>query len=469
MAFFRRLFQKSDPEDDAVEPAAEQADVPAEETGALGEPPTPVEAGSASASAPETAEMVPVDSSRQTAPLEERTPPAPEHEPVEEAALEVAEAPAEGSAERPAEEPTVDQDDSGWQESTSTPTMPRVVLDLPAPAPAAQESEGELLADAGTDAPDTVAEPPDEVLAVEQAAPADHEVWAIDPAEREPEGFDEEEGTRPLTMADVPALAALRSRRSLAASALRDIGRVRSVNQDSVFALITTVPRETTDVSIGLFIVADGMGGHQGGEVASRLAVGTVARYVLAELIAPALADGTTEALQPLIIAAVQEANRTIWEHAQSVGSDMGTTCTVALLLGRALYVGHVGDSRAYLATPTGMRLISNDHSTVGRLIQLGQLDPSEAREHPLRSQLYRTVGQHPEVLVDFIYQPIGDATHLLLCSDGLWGMLDEEVLYDVLEHTVWPQDTCRELVARANLAGGDDNISAVVVTLPSQ
>jgi PPM family protein phosphatase len=236
-----------------------------------------------------------------------------------------------------------------------------------------------------------------------------------------------------------------------------------------VFTLITSVPREGSDLAIGLFVVADGMGGHHGGEIASRMAISTVAHYVLAELVAPALADGTTEAIQPLIVGAVQEANRAIWEHAQSIGSDMGTTCTVVLLLGRALYIGHVGDSRAYLATPNGLKLITNDHSTVGRLIQLGQLDPDEAREHPLRSQLYRTVGQQPEVAVDYIYQPLGDATHLLMGSDGLWGMIGDDVLLDVLEHTIWPQDACHELIARANLAGGDDNITAIVVSIPSQ
>ena len=278
-----------------------------------------------------------------------------------------------------------------------------------------------------------------------------------------------EEGTRPLTAADIPMLAAVRSHRGLAAGALRDVGRVRSANQDSLFSLITSLPREGNDLAMGLFIVADGMGGHHGGEIASRMVISTVARYVLADLVIPALADGTAEALQPLIIAAVQQANRAIWDHAQSIRSDMGTTCTVALLMGRALYIGHVGDSRAYLATPTGLKLITNDHSTVGRLIQLGQLDPSEAREHPLRSQLYRTIGQQPEVAVDFIYQPIGDATHLLLGSDGLWGMLGDEVLLDVLEHSIWPQDACHELIARANLAGGEDNITAIVVTLPAQ
>jgi serine/threonine protein phosphatase PrpC len=259
-----------------------------------------------------------------------------------------------------------------------------------------------------------------------------------------------------------------RARRGLAAAALRDIGRVRAINQDSVFALLTSVPRESGDLPVGLFIVADGMGGHDGGEIASRMAIAAVTRAVLADLLIPALAGNATAALQPLIVSAVQEANRDIWEHARAAGSDMGTTCTAALLVGHTLYLGHVGDSRAYLLEPGGLRCITSDHSAVGRLIQLGQLDPAEAREHPLRSQLYRTVGQAPEVAVDFIHQPLGDASHILLCSDGLWGMLGEDAMRDVLAQSDWPHDACRELIAQANLAGGEDNISAVVVTLPA-
>jgi serine/threonine protein phosphatase PrpC len=339
-------------------------------------------------------------------------------------------------------------DDTAWWEEAS-PGVPAATLNR------STDSDGSGSAESGLVESETILERDAEAEA--EQAPQTAELIGL------------EDGTRPLTAADIPMLAALRSHRGLAAGALRDVGRVRSANQDSLFSLITTLPREGSDLAMGLFIVADGMGGHHGGEIASRLAISTVAQHVLADLVMPALADGTTEALQPLIIGAVQQANRAIWNHAQSIGSDMGTTCTVALLMGRALYIGHVGDSRAYLATPTGLKLITSDHSTVGRLIQLGQLDPSEAREHPLRSQLYRTIGQQPEVAVDFIYQPIGDATHLLLASDGLWGMLGDDVLQDVLEHTIWPQDACHELIARANLAGGDDNITAIVVTLPMQ
>ena len=406
---------------------------------------------------------------------EDEAPAEPDHAPAvavaEPAAAAQAEEQDDAHAEpaapatdaQPDREPAAEEDRPWWEEAdtaTSQATVERAAVY--GTAPLAPLPEEETPKEAMPDVP------------AEQAAPAlaeaagQAEDGVVEPAAATQAGGAEEDGTRPLTTADVPALVALRSRRGLSSAAQRDIGRVRSINQDSVFAFLTTLPRETSDITLGLFIVADGMGGHDGGEVASRLAVTTVARNVLSELVLPALSDSVSEALQPLIIAAVQDANRAIWEQAQAVGSDMGTTCTVALLLGQALYIGHVGDSRAYLATPTGMKVITNDHSAVGRLIQVGQLDPAEARDHPLRSQLYRTVGQHPEVLVDFVYQPLGDATHLLLCSDGLWGLVDDDILLDVLEHSFWPQDACRELIARANLAGGDDNISAVVVTLPA-
>ncbi len=297
----------------------------------------------------------------------------------------------------------------------------------------------------------------------EEQKPADQTEPASDSDEEEVEY-----GTHKLSLESVPALIAQQSQRGLAVSVLRDVGRIRQINQDSVFALLTTLPREGTDVSLGLFVVADGMGGHDGGEVASRLAIRTVAHEILSQLVIPALDDTITEALQPLMISAVQEANRVIWEHAQSVSSDMGTTCTAVLLLGRALYIAHVGDSRAYLLEAGGLRTLTDDHSAVGRLIQLGQLDPSEAREHPLRSQLYRTVGQQPQVQVDFIYHRLDESSHLLVCSDGLWGMISEEQMQQTLLHYTWPQDACHELIALANLAGGEDNISAVVVTLPS-
>lgn len=274
-------------------------------------------------------------------------------------------------------------------------------------------------------------------------------------------------GTQLLERDALPSLRRVHSAQGLAAMAARDIGRVRSANQDSVFSLLTSLPREGGDVAMGLFIVADGMGGHEGGEIASRLAVRTVVHQVLAQLVLPALDDGEIEALQSLMITAVQEANSVIWAQAQAQGTDMGTTCTAVLMMGHGLYIAHVGDSRAYLYGPEGLRQLTTDHSTVGRLIALGHLDSSEAREHPLRNQLYRTVGQQSQISVDFVYQPAASGTHLLLCSDGLWGLIDDPLLAKALESHLWPQDACNELIALANLAGGEDNISAVVISLP--
>ncbi len=277
----------------------------------------------------------------------------------------------------------------------------------------------------------------------------------------------EEDGTRQIGHDYQPALTLRRSTQGFAAAALRDIGRVRDTNQDCVLAMIMTLPREGADVPVGLFIVADGMGGHQGGEVASRLAVQTVLTNVLERLVLPVIEDGLLEALQPLMIESVQEANAAIWRESQALGSDMGTTCTAALVIGHGLYVAHVGDSRCYVCEPGGLRQLTTDHSTVGRLIALGQLDPDEAREHPLRNQLYRTVGQQPQVAVDFVYHQLNNCSHIVLCSDGLWSMVEEKAIEQALQHSPWPHDVCRELIALANLAGGDDNISAVVVSLP--
>lgn len=270
-------------------------------------------------------------------------------------------------------------------------------------------------------------------------------------------------GTRPLDPGRVAAQAA---GRQLVAAALRDIGRARAVNQDHVFAMTATLPREDSDMALGLFVVADGMGGHDGGEVASQKAVAAAVRHVLAELVAPALEGDVSVALRPMLVAALQEANRAVWDHGRMVGSDMGTTCTLALLLGHTLHIAHVGDTRAYLISADDIQQLTDDHSAVGRLIELGQLAEEEAREHPLRSQLYRSIGQQPEVAVDLVTAPVGEATHLLLASDGLWSLVGDAALAAVVRGAATPQAACAELVARANAAGGDDNISAVVVQL---
>lgn len=394
------------------------------------------------------------------APVDPETPPDPV--PPEAAPAAEAPEPPEDTPAAEAPEPPASVDwwaSSPHDETAPPPTNQSAVVQHAADA--APDPEAAPAADDDSETPTA----PQSVLAIEQAVAQFHDDAPDDaPAEA---GDAALEGTRQLDEASSPAIMAQSSAQGLAAMASRDIGRVRETNQDSALALITTLPREGSDMTVGLFIVADGMGGHHGGEIASRLAVRTIVHQVLSELILPTLDETMGEALQPLMISAVQAANRAIWEHGQAMGSDMGTTCTAVLLVGNGLYIAHVGDSRAYLYEPGGLRQLTTDHSTVGRLIQLGQLDPSEAREHPLRNQLYRTIGQQPQVPVDFLYQPIGVSSHLLLCSDGLWGMVDDGHIQQALSRSPWPQDACNELIALANLAGGDDNISAVVVSLP--
>jgi serine/threonine protein phosphatase PrpC len=302
------------------------------------------------------------------------------------------------------------------------------------------------------------------------AAPAEE----LDVADSAPE-LDDLEATRPLSAQHAPALVDVQfgsglpttaHEPGLLAAALRDVGQVRAINQDGVYALVSTIPRGESELLIGLFVVADGMGGHASGEVASRLAIATIARRVLSDLLVPALDENFGAGLQQLVVDAVTEANRVIWDYGQTIGSDLGTTCTMALVIGRTIYIGHVGDSRAYLIERGTLVQLTTDHSAVSRLIQLGQLDPLEAREHPMRSQLYRTVGQQPDVHVDLVQRPLGEASHLLLCSDGLWGMLDDPVLCATLLDADRPQDACRALIDLANAAGGEDNISAIVVHL---
>ena len=271
--------------------------------------------------------------------------------------------------------------------------------------------------------------------------------------------------TRSLA-SSVPQLATLLGERVLSAAALRDIGRERQENQDHCCAQIFTFPSDHNDLTQGLFIVADGMGGHHDGGYASKLALTTVMQAVLAEFMQPLL-GGERRAPQPVMQAAVQAANAAVYEAGQAAGNDMGTTCTAVLLDGQQLITAHVGDTRALLIGG-GVKQITTDHSAVGRLIAIGALTPEEAADHPLRSHLYRSVGQHPEVTVDVTTTTLHDESHLVVCSDGLWGLVPEAEIVDIVTEAPTAQLAARHLIARANLLGGHDNISAVVVTLPA-
>ncbi len=245
----------------------------------------------------------------------------------------------------------------------------------------------------------------------------------------------------------------------------QSVGKSRDHNEDYILAFSVTIGGEGNNYPFGLFVVADGMGGHQYGEVASAAAARTLAGYLLKRF-HPYLMDpskGMDEPLQDLMRAAIQESQRAVTQAAP--GS--GTTLTAALVLGQQMTIGHVGDSRAYVIRPDGRNdPITRDHSLVKRLEELGQISSDEAVAHPQRNVLYRAVGQGEVLEADIFTAPFPQPGHLLLCSDGLWSVVPDDNLFKIVKEAPNLQAACQDLVAAANNAGGPDNISVILVQL---
>ena len=245
----------------------------------------------------------------------------------------------------------------------------------------------------------------------------------------------------------------------------QSIGKQREHNEDCLFAFLVTTGGEANSTPLGLFIVADGMGGHQYGEVASSVAVRTMANYLLkrfhAYLINPS--EGMEEPLQEIMRSAITEAQRAVIQAAP--GS--GTTLTAALVLGQQMTIAHVGDSRAYAIRTDGrVEVLTRDHSLVKRLEELGQISPEEIAAHPQRNVLYRALGQGEVLEPDIFTTPFPQPGYLLLCSDGLWSVVSDDSLCALVTSAPNLHSACQNLITAANDAGGPDNISAVLVQL---
>lgn len=245
----------------------------------------------------------------------------------------------------------------------------------------------------------------------------------------------------------------------------QSVGKQREHNEDSLFAFSITIGNETNSVPLGLYIVADGMGGHQYGEVASNAAVRTVAGNILRKFI-PYISNQSKameEPLQELMRAVVSEAQHAVMQSAPGGG----TTLTAALVLGTQVTVAHIGDSRAYLLRPDRrIEALTRDHSLVKRLEELSQITAQEAAVHPQRNVLYRALGQGEMLEPDIFTAPFPQPGYILLCTDGLWGVLPEEYIYQIISESPNLQTACQNLVNAANTAGGPDNISVVLVQL---
>jgi serine/threonine protein phosphatase PrpC len=246
----------------------------------------------------------------------------------------------------------------------------------------------------------------------------------------------------------------------------QSVGKQRELNEDSLFALTATMAGNSGNLPFGLYIVADGMGGHQFGEVASNAAIRSVAGHIIGKFhpylfhIKP---DAMEESFQEIMQAAVREAQRSIQKEAP--GS--GTTLTAALVVGQQITVAHVGDSRAYFIYPDSrVEPITRDHSLVKRLEELGHITPEEAANYPHRNVLYRALGQGEILDPDIFTLGFPQPGYLMVCSDGLWGVITEQDLVRSINEAPTLQRACQNLVNAANAAGGPDNISVILAQL---
>lgn len=243
-------------------------------------------------------------------------------------------------------------------------------------------------------------------------------------------------------------------------------GKVRQVNQDTVYAWAS----ESQDGEPrALTVVADGVGGQRAGEVASRIAVDA-----LVQALEPMLrGDSITrplagEMLTMLLYNAISNANDSVRLKARTAPeafSDMGTTLSCVLILGQQAIIGNIGDSRVYRLSSFGLSQITQDHSLVAALVAAGLLTPDEATHHPRRNVLTQVLGPQPSIYPDLKVVHLDPGDWLLLCSDGLWGVIQgEREMERLLRQSAEPQQAVRDLIAAANEGGGYDNIGLAVV-----
>ena len=269
-------------------------------------------------------------------------------------------------------------------------------------------------------------------------------------------------------------------------AARTDPGKVRELNEDTIYTQCFNTSDGTPQA---LMVVCDGMGGHLGGELASRWAVEAV-KTELMDLFAPPNARNTVRLTEAEISAALQpgegkpttmlpssdlrrrveeaviKANQVVYNYAKSKpaeAADAGTTLTLAVVSGDTAIIANVGDSRAYLMREDDLKQVTQDHSLVASLVAAGQIKPEEIFTHPQRNIIFRSLGLKQEVRPDIFEESLQPGDALMLCSDGLWEMIpNTRHIVKTIKHNN-PEDACDKLVVSANAGGGDDNISVIL------
>jgi len=243
-----------------------------------------------------------------------------------------------------------------------------------------------------------------------------------------------------------------------------DVGQERSLNEDSLLTLDIAPVFRSISMPVGLFAVADGMGGHEAGEVASMLVIQAIARQTVSEVLSPAATGEPPPDARQWLTDTALIANQSVYDQRQAADTDMGTTLVMALFVGSTATIANIGDSRAYLLKQDEIVQVTTDHSLVERLVATGQITPEEAANHPQRNIIYRVIGDKPQVKADLFEQQLALGEALLLCSDGLSGMVPDGQIWHIWRTSTSPQEACDRLVEASNQAGGEDNITVVIV-----
>lgn len=249
-------------------------------------------------------------------------------------------------------------------------------------------------------------------------------------------------------------------------------GQARVLNEDSLIMITVDGLFDTAHrLAMGFYAVADGLGGHQAGEVASREAVRWLGANVLGRVLERILTTGrsmSSQRMAEVLTETLSRVNEDLYQLRRRHANDMGATVTVALIVGQQAVIANVGDSRTYLWRNGSLEQKTEDHSLVARLVASGVEDQASLynREHEQKGIIYRCLGNQAEVHVDTVPLALEPGDRLLLCCDGVWEMAHDDALARILRDHPQPQQACEAIIQMANQAGGEDNMSVIVIAV---
>jgi protein phosphatase len=245
-----------------------------------------------------------------------------------------------------------------------------------------------------------------------------------------------------------------------------DVGRRRENNEDAMLGFSGNLAQDGKNQVFGFFAVADGMGGHRNGELASEFALRAVGNHVMSKLYNPLFGPNPKppqNSLREILESGLVEAHRQVQRSAPGGGC----TITTALIFGTQVVIGHLGDSRAYSVYKDGrIQALTQDHTLVNRLVDMGEITAEEAETHPQKSVLIRALGQGSDMEADIFTSIMPQQGYLLLCTDGLWGVVSDSEMQKIINSVPNANLAAELLVEAANKAGGPDNIAAILVQL---